>query len=324
MRRAERQTAGAVSHQVSRGDVLRAWWRHHRQEAATSLAKLLRQPLGSLMTLLVIAIALALPGLLYVVLSNVSQLSGELGQSTRMSVYLADDASQGQGESLAYELSRDPAWQEVRYVSKEQALREFQQLSGLADVLAGLESNPLPAVIVLKPAGQIHPQEASRLLQELEALPEVEVAQLDMEWVQRLHTLLDIARRVVVALSGLFGIAVLLVVGNTIRLSIESRRDEIVVIKLVGGTDAYVRRPFLYTGLWYGLLGGLLAWLLIALCLHWLGDPVSALGQLYQTEFELRGLGWQASLWLLGGAAVLGVLGAGLAVGRHLSAIQPR
>ncbi|MFP8968150.1 permease-like cell division protein FtsX [Pokkaliibacter sp. CJK22405] len=314
---------GAVSHRVGRFDRLRAWARHHRQEGRTSLGKLLRSPLSSMMTLLVIAIALALPGLLYVVFNNVSQLSGELGQSTRVTVYLTDAVSQEEGESLAYELSRDNLWQDVRYISKAQALKEYEDLSGLTDVLEGLDTNPLPAVIVLQPARQLTSLQASMSLEKLKAMPEVEDAQLDLEWVQRLHAILDIAKRVVIALSGFFGVAVLLVVGNTIRLSIESRREEIVVIKLVGGTNAYVRRPFLYTGLWYGLFGGLLAWLLVSIALWWLSEPVTQLGMLYQSSFNLTGLDLQATCSMLASAVFLGVLGAWLAVGRHLSSIQP-
>ncbi|PXF31619.1 hypothetical protein WH50_08905 [Pokkaliibacter plantistimulans] len=318
-----RATAGAVSHRVHWLDRLRAWGRHHRQEAGISLGKLLRQPFASMMTLLVIAIALALPALLYVVLNNVSQLSGEVGQSTRISVYLKDSVEEAEGESLAFELSRDATWHDVRYISKEQALKEFQALSGLKDVLAGLDENPLPAAIVLEPGRQLGPLEAQQQLSKLQALPEVEQAELDLQWVQRLHAILDIAKRVVVALSGLFGVAVLLVVGNTIRLAIESRREEIVVIKLVGGTDAYVRRPFLYTGLWFGLYGGLLAWGLVSMALFWLEQPVTALGSLYQSSFALAGLDAEATLILISGAVLLGILGAWLAVGRHLTAIQP-
>jgi cell division transport system permease protein len=155
-------------------------------------------------------------------------------------------------------------------------------------------------------------------------LPQIDQAVLDLEWVQRLYSMMALGKRLVIALAALLALGVLLVVGNTIRLAIESRRDEIVIVKLVGGTNAFVRRPFLYTGLWYGLGGGILAWLIIGFGLFWLSSPVAELAGLYRSQFELQGLGIGDSLmmWLCGG--LLGLAGAWLAVSRHLGAIEPR
>jgi cell division transport system permease protein len=158
----------------------------------------------------------------------------------------------------------------------------------------------------------------------LQQLPEVELAQMDLQWVQRLYSLLAVGQRVTLALALLLGLGVLLVTGNTIRLAIENRRDEILVIKLVGGTDAYVRRPFLYTGLWYGLGGSIVAGLLLSLVMLWLDGPVGLLAALYQSRFELHGLGFAGTLMLALAGALLGLAGAWLAVARHLGAIVPR
>ncbi|OQX46977.1 MAG: cell division protein, partial [Candidatus Sedimenticola endophacoides] len=167
------------------------------------------------------------------------------------------------------------------------------------------------------------PEAASALLDELQALDDVEFAQIDLQWVRRFHGITEIAQRTVLILGGLLGLAVLLVVGNTIRLEIENRRAEIEITKLIGGTNAFIRRPFLYSGLWYGLLGGLIAWLLVSLSLFLLESPVSQLAGLYESQFGLSGMGPGAFLLLLAGSALLGLLGSWIAVGRHLSAIEP-
>jgi cell division transport system permease protein len=213
----------------------------------------------------------------------------------------------------------------VRLISAEQAMAEFRASSGFGGALDKLERNPLPPVLVVTPAANARaPQQAAALLAELEALPEVDLAQLDMEWLQRLQAIMNIARRGVTAIAILLGLAVLLIVGNTIRLDIQNRREEIEVIKLVGATDGFVRRPFLYGGIWYGLLGGVLAWLLVHGALLLINRPAEQLALLYGADHRLLGPGLQGTLLLLGVGAALGLLGSWLAVGRHLSAIEPR
>ena len=158
----------------------------------------------------------------------------------------------------------------------------------------------------------------------LSALPGVELAQLDVQWVKRLHAILQIIRRSVTALAALLSLAVLLVVGNTIRLDILNRRAEIEVTKLIGATDGFIRRPFLYGGIWYGLLGGILALALSGAALLLLREPVAQLSSLYASAFRLRMFDWRLAALVLGGGATLGWLGSWLAVGRHLKRIEPR
>ena len=211
----------------------------------------------------------------------------------------------------------------VEMVSPEQALAEFQTYSGLGRVLENLDENPLPAVLLVQPAPGAQPAQLQQLRQELTAEALVEDVRVDMAWVQRLHEIMQLGQRLVLALGTLLAMGVLLVIGNTVRLAIENRRDEIVIVKLVGGTNAYVRRPFLYTGFWYGVGGGLLALVIVGLAVVWLSGPVERLAALYQSGFELQGIDSLACVQLVLGAGVLGLLGAWLAVGRHLSEIEP-
>jgi cell division transport system permease protein len=213
---------------------------------------------------------------------------------------------------------------ETQFVSRDEALEEFRTLSGFADVLASLRDNPLPHLVLVSPAGGNDGTAAAVLREELQGYPEVAQAVLDMEWLQRLNSLMELSRRLVLAVGGLLVLGVVLILGNTIRLAIENRRDEIVIVKLVGGSNAFVRRPFLYTGLWYGVGGGGVAACLVAISLWFLQQPVSELAQLYQSEFRLRGMAIMDGLNLIILGGLLGLTGAWLAVARHLAAIQPR
>jgi cell division transport system permease protein len=152
----------------------------------------------------------------------------------------------------------------------------------------------------------------------------VDIVQLDTEWVSRFNAILDVVRRVVLLAAGLFALGILVIVGNTIRLDIENRRDEIEVTKLVGGSDAFVRRPFLYNGVWYGLGGGAIAWLIVAVVILVLSDPVQKIAGLYGSGFSLHGLGAEGSLALVGGGIVLGWLGSFIAATRELRGIEPK
>jgi cell division transport system permease protein len=234
---------------------------------------------------------------------------------------VSDDAARALGDRLA----RRPDVAQVAVISREQALAEFRQQSGFGDVVDQLETNPLPAVITLRPGhGERDAHVVQSLFDEVKALPEVERGVLDLQWVERLFAILAIGRRMALALGVMLGLGVVLVVGNTIRLAIESRRDEILVVKLVGGTNAFVRRPFLYTGLWFGLGGGLVAIAILTGSLLWLKGSVAYLAELYGSEYTLTSLGVAHVLGLLATGAAVGWLGSWWAVQRHLGAIEPR
>ena len=301
-----------------------AYVQHHKLMAVDSLKRLLAAPASSLMTWLVLAIALSLPMTLYVSLENVKQLSRNWDQTSQISVYL----KKGVLDRFADDMTQDIAsWPEVSsavYIAPDQALKEFSASTGLSDVIFGLGDNPLPGVISVIPRLANQDETTLEQLQlKLEQQRHVDSVQLDLMWVKRLYQFMELGQRLVWALAALLGLAVLLIIGNTIRLSIESRRDEIRVVKLVGGTDAFVRRPFLYTGLWFGLGGGIIAWLLLSMGLFWLSGPVEQLISLYGSDFTLKGLGFVDSFLLILDGVVLGWLGAWLAVSRHLSSIEP-
>ena len=297
----------------------------HLRSFFFSLGKLYRAPLSSLMTMAVIGIALALPTGLYVILKNLQAVSGGWDDAARISLFLKQEVNDEAAKTLARKIGARRDVGEVDLITREAALAEFKALSGFGDALDALNENPLPSVIVVQPAlAASQPAAVAALVEELQGLPETDLAQLDMQWVQRLYAIMEIARRGVLVVAAMLGLAVLLVVGNTIRLDIQNRREEIEVTKLIGGTDAFIRRPFLYGGIWYGLLGGLLGLLMVETSLGLLATPVQRLSGLYQSEFRLLDLDPASALTLLGTAALLGLVGSWLAVGRHLSDIEPR
>ena len=296
----------------------------HAQVALASLGELWRQPLATLMTILVIGIALALPAGLYVLHKNVEQLSGEWQQASRISLFLKADVKDGRGEQLAEQLRSWPDIQKIDFQSSSQSLQEFRSVSGLGEVLDSLPENPLPGVIIIEPVASATANAAhTDLLERLEKLQEVDLAQLDMQWLQRLQQLNETGQRGIAVLAAMLSLSVLLVIGNTIRLAILNRQTEIKVIKLVGGTNAFVRRPFLYTGFWYGLIGGFIAWLTVLIALLIISGPVNQLAALYESQFSLQWLSGSLFIALPVCGLLLGVLGAWLAVGRHLNAIEP-
>ena len=288
----------------------RTFLQRHAQVALDSLGRLYRSRVTALMTAAVIGIALALPSGLYLLLENLDQLSGAWKGQASLSVFLKHDVTETRARDLVNRVTAWPEVASVELITPQQALDEFSARSGFADLLATLEENPLPVVLLVQPgAAHTAPEAAS---------------QLDLQWVQRLAAILDTARRGILIISALLALAVLLVIGNTIRLEIQNRREEILVTKLIGATNAFVRRPFLYSGIWYGILGGLIAWLLVETGFWLLSAPVASLAGLYQSDFSLQTLPFQLLWLLLGGGIVLGLLGSWLAVGRHLDAIEPQ
>ena len=314
---------GARSHQTRFSSRLRAWGRHHRAMAMDSLYRLIRYPVGNLLTMLAIAIALVLPAALWLTLDSAKLLDAELDESATLTVYLETTVDAAQSARIDEAVRADEGVATTRLISAEQGMAEFQQSLGIEDTLAGLDDNPLPASIVIYPQS-VEPAAMAQLAQRLEAFSGVDEVRVDLAWVERLRHLADLGRRVALALGVLFGCGVLLVVGNTIRLAVESRRREIEVVMLIGATHAFVRRPFLYSGAWYGVGGGLLALGLLGLGNHWLSLPVAALAASYGASFVLPQLDVTGSTILLSCSTLLGWLGAWLAVTRHLSSIRPR
>jgi len=304
--------------------VLSVWAAEHARAFLFSAGQVFRQPASSLLTVAVIGIALALPSLFYLVLLNVEQVSAGWGGSARIALYLKMDVGEAAGRELAGRLATHEAIEDVRYISRDEALEEYRRMSGFAEALEMLPENPLPAVILVQPRLEgLSGEAAETLARELRALPEVESGQFDRQWVQRLFALMAILHRAVFILAALLALAVLLIVGNTIRLAIMNRRAEIEINKLFGATDAFVRRPFLYNGIIHGVLGAVFAWLLVSGATLLLAGPVARLSDLYLGSFSLSGLSARETLGLLAAGGLLGLAGSWLAVSRHLKDMGP-
>jgi len=301
-----------------------AYFVHHLRVFIASLGHLTRHPMPTFMTSAVIAIALALPTGLYVALGNFGQLSDNWDDSAMISLFLHTSESQKQADELASRLRAHKHIKSIDLITKQEGFEQFSEQSGFGDALQFLDENPLPIVLSVRPiVDPQNPQHLDRLVRELQQDKHVELAQLDMQWVKRLFAILAIAQRAIWVIGSLLALAVLLIVGNTIRLDIQNRRAEIEVAKLIGASNAFIRRPFLYSGLCYGLLGGILAWILTATSLALLAGPIQDLTNLYSSDFVLSGLGIGIVASLLAFSCSLGLVGSWLAVGRHLEEIEP-
>jgi cell division transport system permease protein len=301
------------------------WLERHVQTLVGSLGRLWSKPFSTLLTILVIGIALALPACLYVLVQNVRSASGGWGNALDISVYMKPKASLEQAKQAAERIRKRRDVESVTIVRADDALEEFRRSSGFGEALDALKENPLPHALVVRPAAEA--RESARvatLSEELRKIDGVDIVQLDTAWVSRFNAILDVVRRIVLLALGLFALGILVIVGNTIRLDIENRRDEIEVTKLVGGSNAFVRRPFLYNGVWYGLGGGLIAWLVVTVVIAALGEPVQRIAGLYGSRFELKGLGLEGSAALLLGGAALGWVGSYIASTRQLRGIEPK
>jgi cell division transport system permease protein len=306
---------------ASARNILVTYFMRHAQAALNSLGQLSRTPFNTCMTCVVIGIALALPTALFVLLKNVEILSQHIQQTTQITLYLKQNITQPEINSLLQKIKNNPAVNQTHFVSPDQGLVELQQQAGIENVLTSLNSNPLPWAIVVLPTTNTHsPAALTHLSQIFKTYPEVESVQLDMRWAERLFAMIALAHRFVYALTIFLGIGVLLIVNNCIRSATQHNKKEIDVIKLVGGTHAFIRRPFLYAGIIYGLLGSIIAWELVDLMVLWLQAPSHHLANLYQSQFQILGITIHNTIALLFSSIALGLAGSWLAVTRHLRA----
>lgn len=303
---------------------MRQWLNRHAQNCLGSLGRLADRPGGTFLTIAVIGISLALPAGLNVAVRNGEALAGGWDTVRDFSVYLQPGADLGVARAIRAELETGEYVDRVRIVTADDALESLRDAGGFAGVLEGLDENPLPHTLIVRPTPEAPAPQLTALAEALGKRELVDQVRLDTEWVARLNALLDLARRGIWLAAGLLIGAVIVIVGNTIRLDIENQRAEIEVAKLLGATDAFVRRPFLYAGFWYGLSGGLFALGVVAIALVVLGGPVTQLSALYGGSFRLLGLDTTSGLAVVGGGLVAGLGGAWVAVARHLAAIQPR
>jgi len=305
------------------GNKRRAWWRSHVEGMGAGLRRLLRDPFGQLLTLGVIAVALVLPAFGFLALDQIDRAAVAWRPSSDLTVFLAAGEPVERAIELADALQDRPEVAQADVRSPDDALAELRQMSDFAEALGALDANPMPALVIIRltPAGVARLDEFKA---ELAARAEVDWVQIDRRWLERLDALLDLARRAIVLGAAILAVAVLLVVGNTIRLEISLRREEILILKLLGASDGHVRRPYLYIGIWYGIVGGLLALGLVYAGLHWVQPAVDRLALSYDAGISLEGLGGRGTALLIAYGAALGWLGAWLASARHLRDAEPR
>ncbi len=300
------------------------WLTRHASTSVGALGRLSRQPFASLMIVLVIAVTLALPAAINVVVKNAQSISGGWDNALDFSVYLKLDIPVSEAEGLARLIRQRADVASVDLVTADAALADFKLASGFGEALDQLGENPLPHALIVRPSPGNTGASLTLLQEEIGNLPETDLVQVDTEWVQRFHAILDIVRKAIAIGAALLGIAIVVIIGNTIRLDIENRREEIEVTKLIGASNAFVRRPFLWTGFWYGLLGGTSALLLVQYGLYLLRGPVTRLAGLYQGNISVTTLGASESLTIIGAAVFLGLFASWVTAARHMRRIEPR
>jgi cell division transport system permease protein len=301
-----------------------AWLVRHLQTSIGSLGRLAQHKLATTLTILVIGIALALPACLHLLVTNAQIATGNWNRAVDLTVFLKRPTSAEEARRTVERIRQRRDVDEAQLILADEALKEFRRDSGFGDAIDALNENPLPHTIIVRPArNYTNTANLQSLAADVRALPSVEVVQLDTAWVNRLNAILEAFQRGLILAAVVLGLGVMVIVGNTIRLDIQNRRDEIEVTKLVGGSDAFVRRPFLYNGVWYGLGGALTAWVITLVALAVLREPIGKLAGLYGSSFELGALGPEASGILLVGGIALGWLGSYIAATRHLRKIEP-
>ena len=317
------RNADAVAPVRSSGP-LATWLARHVGTAIGALGRLARQPISSLMIVLVIAVTLALPAAINLVVKNARAISGSWDNALDFSVFLKHGMPEEDGEGLARLIEQRADVESVTFISASSALDDFKQQSGFGAALDQLPDNPLPHTLIVRPSPGNTSASLGLLQEELANLPETEHVQVDTEWVQRFHAILDIVRQAIAIGAALLGVAIIVVIGNTIRLDIENRRDEIEVTKLIGASNAFVRRPFLWTGFWYGLFGGLMALALVYYGLFLLQGPVERLAGLYQGNIAIAAMGLAEAGAIVGVGVFLGLAGSWFTAARHMRRIEPR
>jgi cell division transport system permease protein len=300
-----------------------AWLSHHLYAFALAFKRLGGAPIGSLLSIGVIGIAFSLPAGVYVMLENLQAFSERFSGTPQLSLFLKLEANKTDVAEVESRLKQSPDVASFRFVSRDQALEQFKQGSELADVLEGLVRNPLPDAFVIV-AKTSSPEALDALRAELGKFPQIEHVQVDSAWARRLDALLKLGRLAVWMLAALLSFSVMAVAFNTIRLQILTMRDEIEVAKLIGATNRFIRRPFLYFGALQGMVGGAVAWLIISLAIHLIDEQLEQLMGLYEINFRLYHLSLEDSLSLLLFSAGLGWAGAWISVANHLWQIEPQ
>lgn len=300
------------------------WLARHAGTSVAALGRIVRHPFSTFMIVLVIGVTLALPAAVNLVVKNSRAISGSWDNALDFAVFLKQGISESEAAALGRLIGQRADVESVQFISATEALADFRAQSGFGAALDQLPDNPLPHTLIVRPSPGNTSASMVLLQEELANLPEAEHVQVDTEWVQRFHAILDIVRQAIVIGAALLGIAIVVIIGNTIRLDIENRREEIEVTKLIGASNAFVRRPFLWTGFWYGLFGGLMALALVYYGLFLLEAPVARLAGLYQSNIAIASMASHEALAIIGTGVFLGLFSAWFTAARHMRRIEPR
>jgi cell division transport system permease protein len=304
-------------------DKLRAYRDLHAHALFSSLGRLVASRLNAMLTIIVLSISISLACGFYLLVENVQQLTSDLETSNQISLFLRDDVSLASATRLANGIKLDPSVQAVKVITKEQALKEFEDFSGFGEAVRALEKNPLPIVLQVIPKNSLEEgQNIETLVENFKQAGEVDFAQLDMQWVKKLQLMIDVAQMSVMLLGVLLSLAVLFITGNTIRLELHNRKDEIVIAKLVGATNSFVQRPFLYSGFWIGFFSGISAWFIVTIMMLILKQPVEKLSMLYNSSFHLLFMDFFETLTLIFIASSLGIAGSWVVVQLQLKLLK--
>ncbi|MGI5308406.1 permease-like cell division protein FtsX [Rheinheimera sp. WS51] len=317
-----RVTSGASARKVGPVRRFLMFWIDHVRQALFSLGELWRTPSASMLTIAVLGVSLTLPTTLHLLVKNVQQISDGFTEAAEISLFIKEGSSDKQIAGLVHILESDKEIARVTWINKQQALDEFSQVSGFGSALSLLKANPLPDVLLVLPSNTAA-EPAKQLLTRLLNERLVDTGKLDIDWLIRLEAIVSLLRQAVLVIALLLLSAVLLIIGNTIRLSIMNKKDEIEVMKLVGATDAFIQRPFLYSGVWFGVFGGLVSFLIVEMMLWWLQGAIGGVTSLYQSQFQLMSLNFSEFIGLMLIAVLLGLGGSYLSVRRHISSIEP-
>ena len=305
-------------------DKLNAYRDLHAHALFSSLGRLVASPFASIMTIAVLAIAISLASGFYILVMNLQQLTSNLETSNQISLFLRDDVSDAHASKLVGSIRQNVNVQDVRLITRDQALAEFQTYSGFGAAINALERNPLPIVLQVLPKNALEDKEGlENLLKNFQQFPEVDFAQMDLQWVERLQSIMAVTRLFANLLNLMLAGAVLFIIGNTIRLELHNRRDEVVIAKLVGATNSFIRRPFLYTGFWIGFISGVSAWFIVTTLMLILRQPVEKLSGLYEGGFHMLFLSFTETLALIFISSALGILGSWVVLFCQLQYTKP-
>ena len=302
-----------------------AFFQQHFQQIFTSFSELWKTPFATLMTILVLGVALSLPSVFHVLYKNTERAVGQWDKASEISLFLKKDISAQRVQVLINKLGLYKEIETVTHITSHQALQEFKEMSGFSKALSYLDENPLPDVLVVVPVKQAMNIASSKLLvAKLKREQDVDLVRVDIDWIEKLHAILSVIVDIVIAIAILLLLSVLLVVSNTIRLNIVNQRSEIEVLQLVGATNSFIQRPFLYVGVWYGLLGGLIAWLLTWGLVQWLQSGVISLMGLYHVDFQISIMNLQEAALLIAVSSFLGFIASYISVKQYLLKIEPK